>query len=76
MLLFTVQDEAKQQYIDLVTKLKSDESQSTASVSTVGDHSYQELLVSIDSGVFSITLNRPSKKNAINYKVNIRSLAH
>jgi len=58
------QDGAKQKYIDLVDSLVKVEAPS-ATPAQASD--YKELLVTKESGVMTITKNRPTKKNAINY---------
>ena len=62
----TVQDEAQKKYIELVNQLAGAASESETPVET---GKYKTLLVERDGKAFKITLNRPSKKNAITYEV-------
>lgn len=64
----TMQDEAKQQYIALVEELAGSEVSVEATPVSTGK--YTTLDVTNEAGVFTIKLNRPSKKNAINFEVN------
>ncbi|XP_012672374.2 enoyl-CoA delta isomerase 2, mitochondrial [Clupea harengus] len=60
------QEEAKQQYVDLITSLAGAESPEKEAAKPVGEaSSYQTLLVSTNDNITTITLNRPEKKNAI-----------
>ncbi|VDI51759.1 peroxisomal 3,2-trans-enoyl-CoA isomerase [Mytilus galloprovincialis] len=64
------QDEAQKAYIDLVHSLAGEDSPSQASVSsTESAGKYETVAVTLNDGIFKITLNRPAKKNAINYKM-------
>lgn len=57
------QDEAKQKYIDLVNSLVK----TVAPPAAAQEGEYKELIVKKENGVMTITKNRPTKKNAINY---------
>ncbi|XP_022340974.1 enoyl-CoA delta isomerase 2-like isoform X2 [Crassostrea virginica] len=61
------QDEAKQQYIALVEELAGSEVSVEATPVSTGK--YTTLDVTNEAGVFTIKLNRPSKKNAINFEM-------
>ena len=64
------QDEAQQEYIKIVDGLAGAEKQEPASKATQGTGGkFQTLAISNENGVYKITLNRPSKKNAINLEV-------
>jgi len=66
------QDDAQKQYIDLVASLVGAEEATAAATSSGEAGKYETLLVNNTNGVYSITLNRPSKKNAINIQVSSR----
>ncbi|XP_061660491.1 enoyl-CoA delta isomerase 2, mitochondrial isoform X2 [Syngnathoides biaculeatus] len=64
------QDEARQQYCDLIGSLVAAEDGGSARESAgagagVGPRAYDSLLVSTEDDITTITLNRPAKKNAI-----------
>uniref|UniRef100_A0A3B4ZY24 Enoyl-CoA delta isomerase 2 n=1 Tax=Stegastes partitus TaxID=144197 RepID=A0A3B4ZY24_9TELE len=62
------QDEARQQYCDLVGSLVAAEGGSSAQVAAQPAGSgvaYETLLVTTEDGITTIKLNRPAKKNAI-----------
>uniref|UniRef100_A0A3P9KLI7 Enoyl-CoA delta isomerase 2 n=1 Tax=Oryzias latipes TaxID=8090 RepID=A0A3P9KLI7_ORYLA len=62
------QDEAREQYCDLIGSLLTAEGQSSAQVAakpTGGGAAYETLLVTTEDGITTIKLNRPAKKNAI-----------
>ncbi|KAL4234002.1 Enoyl-CoA delta isomerase 2 [Mactra antiquata] len=59
------QDDAQKEYINLVDTLAGSEAPSSDSTQSSGSQKYETLLTSINDGVYSITLNRPNKKNAI-----------
>ena len=66
------QDEAQQEYIKIVDGLAGAEKQEPASSATKGTGSkFQTLAISQENGIYKITLNRPSKKNAINLEVKV-----
>ena len=62
------QDEAQQQYIKIVDDLSGAEKQEPVSEQGSGGK-FETLAVSKENGIYKITLNRPSKKNAINFTV-------
>lgn len=66
-----MQDEAQKHYIDLVNSLLKKESQTSTSTQNTEGQKYETVAVSNAGGVYSITLNRPQKKNALNVQVNI-----
>lgn len=57
------QDEAKKKYIQLIDSLVKDQ----APVTTAQEGIYKELLVKKENGIMTITKNRPTKKNALNF---------
>ncbi|XP_061570020.1 enoyl-CoA delta isomerase 2, mitochondrial [Cololabis saira] len=62
------QDEARQQYCDLVSSLVAAEGGGSGQVAATpagAGAAYQTLLVTTEDDITSITLNRPAKKNAI-----------
>ncbi|CAG05340.1 unnamed protein product, partial [Tetraodon nigroviridis] len=62
----TTQDEARQQYCNLIDSLVAVEGGASAHVtSRAAAGSYETLLVSREENITTITLNRPAKKNAI-----------
>ncbi|XP_013404825.1 enoyl-CoA delta isomerase 2, mitochondrial isoform X2 [Lingula anatina] len=66
------QDEAKSKYIEVVQGLAAAEgatSPQVADTESAGTGKYKELTVHRDGKMFVITLNRPKKKNAINYQM-------
>lgn len=64
------QDDAKQKYIALVDELAgADKSVAPAESSSAPAGKYTTLDVTNEGGIFTIKLNRPSKKNAINFEV-------
>ena len=69
-LLFFFQDDAKKAYIALIEGLAGSDTPAEAS-SSEPTGKYETLKVSSENGIFRITLNRPTKKNAINYQVKI-----
>ncbi|KAJ8303318.1 hypothetical protein KUTeg_019714 [Tegillarca granosa] len=62
------QDDAKKTYIEFINSLAGSES-SSEPASTAEPGKYQTLQVTKEDGVYKIMLNRPSKKNAINYEM-------
>jgi len=56
-------DEAKKRYVELVDGLVKVEPEAAP----VQEGDYKELLIKKENGVMTITKNRPSKKNAINF---------
>lgn len=66
---FFFQDDAKKAYIALVEGLAGKDAPVEASSEPTGK--YETLKVSSENGIFRITLNRPTKKNAINYQVSM-----
>lgn len=64
------QDDAQQEYIKLVDNLAGAEKQEPASSTAQGTSSkFETLAISQENGIYKITLNRPSKKNAINLQM-------
>ncbi|XP_062615984.1 enoyl-CoA delta isomerase 2-like [Saccostrea cucullata] len=64
------QDAAKQKYIELVDELAGKEKPETPAESTTATGSkFTTLDVTNDGGVYTIKLNRPNKKNAINFEM-------
>ncbi|XP_077411203.1 enoyl-CoA delta isomerase 2 isoform X2 [Vanacampus margaritifer] len=62
------QEEARQQYCDLIGSLVAAEGGSATQASaetTASGHTYESLLVSTQDDITTITFNRPAKKNAI-----------
>ncbi|XP_056290048.1 enoyl-CoA delta isomerase 2-like [Pseudoliparis swirei] len=62
------QDEARQQYCDLIGSLAAAEGESSAPVAAQPAGSgptYETLLVTTEDAITTITLNRPAKKNAL-----------
>jgi 1,4-dihydroxy-2-naphthoyl-CoA synthase len=55
-----------QDYINLVTSLAEAEGPHPEHTE---DAKYTQMIVAMDGPVMTITLNRPKKKNAINYQV-------
>lgn len=67
---FSLQESARQQYVDLVSSLLSSESSSHVKESPPDSKSiYETIEVSTKDNITKIVLNRPEKKNAINVKV-------
>ncbi|XP_049620855.1 LOW QUALITY PROTEIN: enoyl-CoA delta isomerase 2 [Suncus etruscus] len=60
-------DTARQNYVDLVTSLSSSEAPRPAQATTEGTRTDSDaaVVVTSEDGITKITLNRPSKKNAI-----------
>ncbi|KAM7369536.1 hypothetical protein PAMP_010853 [Pampus punctatissimus] len=72
------QDEARQQYCDLISSLVAAEGGSSAQVATQPAGSgttYQTLLVSTEDKITTIKLNRPAKKNAITTEMYVEIIA-
>ncbi|XP_062578696.1 enoyl-CoA delta isomerase 2-like, partial [Saccostrea cucullata] len=64
------QDAAKQKYIELVDELAGKEKPETPAESmTATGSKFTTLDVTNEGGVYTIKLNRPSKKNAINFEM-------
>ncbi|XP_037552971.1 enoyl-CoA delta isomerase 2 [Nematolebias whitei] len=63
----TSQDEARQQYCDLIGSLLEAEGGSSAQVAVTpaGGGTYETLMVTTEDNITTIKLNRPAKKNAI-----------
>lgn len=59
------QEEARQQYVDLISSLVGSEAPAVAAQPTGGGKIFQTLLVSTEDNITTIRLNRPDKKNAI-----------
>ncbi|XP_063062498.1 enoyl-CoA delta isomerase 2, mitochondrial isoform X2 [Engraulis encrasicolus] len=59
------QEEARQQYVDLISSLVGAEAPAVGAQPTAAESSYQTLQVSTADNITTITLNRPQKKNAI-----------
>eukprot|EP00067_Danio_rerio_P000593 NP_001002645.2 enoyl-CoA delta isomerase 2, mitochondrial [Danio rerio] len=59
------QEEARQQYVDLISSLVGAEAPAVAAQPTGGGKTFQTLLVSTEDNITTIRLNRPDKKNAI-----------
>ncbi|TSK16036.1 NEDD4-like E3 ubiquitin-protein ligase WWP1 [Bagarius yarrelli] len=60
------QDEARQQYVDLVSSLAAAEGPTVVAASPTGsEKAFQTLLVTTEDAITTIRLNRPQKKNAI-----------
>ena len=62
------QDDAKKAYIALIEGLAGSDTPAEAS-SSEPTGKYETLKVSSENGIFRIMLNRPNKKNAINYQM-------
>lgn len=62
------QDQAQQEYIKIVDELAGAEPQEPASGQKTSGK-YETLAISNENGIYKITLNRPSKKNAINLQM-------
>lgn len=72
----SLQETARQSYVDLVSSLSSS-STSSSQVKPVADkkqQEYENLVVTSEDGITKIILNRPTKKNAINTQVTLPSL--
>ncbi|KAM7390006.1 hypothetical protein PAMA_008261 [Pampus argenteus] len=71
------QDEARQQYCDLISSLVAAEGGSSAQVATHAGSgtTYQTLLVSTEDNITTIKLNRPAKKNAITAEMYVEIIA-
>lgn len=66
------QDDARQQYCDLIGSLVAAEGSSSAQVAaqpTGSKTAYETLLVTTEDNITTIKLNRPAKKNAITTQV-------
>lgn len=63
------QDEARQQYCDLIGSLLAAEGGDSTQVTPADSSNYETLLVSREDNITTITLNRPAKKNAITDQV-------
>ncbi|XP_051542654.1 enoyl-CoA delta isomerase 2-like [Myxocyprinus asiaticus] len=59
------QEEARQQYVELISSLVGAEAPAVAPQTSGGTKSFQTLLVSTENNITTIRLNRPEKKNAI-----------
>uniref|UniRef100_A0A672S5Z1 Enoyl-CoA delta isomerase 2, mitochondrial-like n=1 Tax=Sinocyclocheilus grahami TaxID=75366 RepID=A0A672S5Z1_SINGR len=59
------QEEARRQYVDLITSLVGEEAPAVAAQPTGSTKSFQTLLISTEDNITTIRLNRPEKKNAI-----------
>ncbi|KAM8822102.1 enoyl-CoA delta isomerase 2 [Synchiropus picturatus] len=68
----TSQEEARQQYCDLIGSLLEAES---VAAPPAGGSTYQTLLVSTENNITTITLNRPSKKNALTNQMYLELIA-
>lgn len=62
---------AQKQYIELVDSLAGADTTQSSVVETGEGQRFETLAVTCSNGVYSITLNRPNKKNAINVQVSI-----
>uniref|UniRef100_A0A672QVF4 Enoyl-CoA delta isomerase 2, mitochondrial-like n=1 Tax=Sinocyclocheilus grahami TaxID=75366 RepID=A0A672QVF4_SINGR len=58
-------EEARQQYVDLISSLVGTEAPTVAAQPTGSTKGFQTLLVSTEDNITTIRLNRPEKKNAI-----------
>lgn len=72
ILLPCLQEEARQQYCDLIGSLVDAEGGVAAAGS--GTAAYQMLEVTMEDNITTIRLNRPEKKNAINTQVRVSEL--
>lgn len=64
------QDDARQQYVDLISSLVAAEGPPAAEASPTGsEKTFQTLQVTTEDGITTIRLNRPQKKNAITVEV-------
>ncbi|XP_069112207.1 enoyl-CoA delta isomerase 2-like [Argopecten irradians] len=66
------QDEAKQKYVDIVDDLAGKEtptSTPSSSEEKTSTSKFQTINVTITEGVYKIMLNRPEKKNALNFEM-------
>uniref|UniRef100_A0A8C1VSP8 Enoyl-CoA delta isomerase 2 n=1 Tax=Cyprinus carpio TaxID=7962 RepID=A0A8C1VSP8_CYPCA len=61
----TSQEEARQQYVDLISSLVGAEAPAVAAQPTGSTKGFQTLLMSTEDNITTIQLNRPEKKNAI-----------
>ncbi|XP_062848116.1 enoyl-CoA delta isomerase 2, mitochondrial [Trichomycterus rosablanca] len=59
------QEDARQQYVDLISSLVAAEVPAVAPSPTGGAKAFQTLLVTTEDNITTIRLNRPEKKNAI-----------
>ncbi|XP_034145359.1 enoyl-CoA delta isomerase 2, mitochondrial isoform X3 [Esox lucius] len=59
------QEEARQQYVDLIDSLLAAEGPAVATQPTAGSSPFNTLLVSTKDNITTICFNRPEKKNAI-----------
>ncbi|XP_064598799.1 enoyl-CoA delta isomerase 2-like [Liolophura sinensis] len=63
------QDDAQLQYIKIVEELVAKESPASETSSSSPSGKFSELIINNSNGIYAITLNRPKKKNAINYEM-------
>lgn len=63
------QDDARQQYVDLISSLVAVEGPAVAPSPAGGTKAFQTLLVTTEDNITTIRLNRPEKKNAITVEV-------
>ncbi|KAL3860200.1 hypothetical protein ACJMK2_010356 [Sinanodonta woodiana] len=63
------QDEAQKQYIALVNSLVKAETKDEPTTGARSQERFKSLLIHRDGGVYKITLNRPKKKNAIDFQM-------
>ncbi|XP_066540041.1 enoyl-CoA delta isomerase 2, mitochondrial [Hoplias malabaricus] len=59
------QEEARQQYVDLISSLLAAEGPAVAATPTGSGKAFETLLVNTEDSITTIRLNRPQKKNAI-----------
>uniref|UniRef100_A0A9J8BC57 ACB domain-containing protein n=1 Tax=Cyprinus carpio carpio TaxID=630221 RepID=A0A9J8BC57_CYPCA len=75
----TSQEEARQQYVDLISSLVGAEAPAVAAQPIGSTKGFQTLLMSTEDNITTIRLNRPEKKNAITvemYNELIEALDH
>ncbi|KAG1929298.1 enoyl-CoA delta isomerase [Pimephales promelas] len=63
------QEEARQQYVDLIESLVGSEAPAVAAQTTGSSKAFQTLLVTTEDNITPIRLNRPGKKNAITAEI-------